>query len=451
MKKIVALVPVKLLVVVAVLLFSVLVSVVLMATKPELQPREVKRNILTVRVAEVSPKSMQLKVQTQGVVAPSVESQLTSEVAGKIVWVAPALVSGGHFDSGELLLRIDDSDYQTHLERAAAGLIRAEVEHEYAEKEFGRQDQLRQKSLASQAQLDDARSRFRLAEAGLREAKVNVAQARLDIQRTEIHAPYDGRVRSEHVDAGQFVSRGEAVATVYDSSSVEIRLPIANRQFAYLDLPSDARGMLLAEQAPIVDVAANYAGLPFSWQGRLVRTEAEIDERSRMFYGVVRVENSFNASEQEGDSSPALLVGLFVDAYIHGRTVDNVIELPRSAIRNKNEVLVVDEQNRVSFRRVEILRIQQDSVIISAGLEAGERVCLTAMQIVVQGMQINPLLVVDEQPVEQSLMVDVEALPKDAEPTSQQDTMLDGASLVVPTMVIDHDELQPVLLEGNPS
>ncbi|CAH0992382.1 Multidrug resistance protein MdtE [Sinobacterium norvegicum] len=413
MNKIVALVPVKILVVVAVLLFSVLVSVVLMATKPQLQPREVKRNIITVRVAEVAPKSMQLKVQTQGVVAPSVESQLTSEVAGKVVWVAPALVSGGHFDSGELLLRIDDSDYQTNLERATAGLIRAEVEHEYAEKEFGRQDKLRQKSLASQAQLDDARSRFRLAEAGLREAKVNVAQAKLDIKRTEIHAPYNGRVRSEHVDAGQFVSRGEAVATVYDSSAVEIRLPIANRQFAYLDLPSDARGLLQPSQTPIVDVTANYAGLPFAWQGRLVRTEAEIDERSRMFYGVVRVENTSVNPVQVADNSPALLVGLFVDAYIHGRTVDNVIELPRSAIRNKNEVLVVDEQNRVSFRRVDILRIQQDSVIISGGLEAGEKVCLTAMQIVVQGMQINPLMVVEDNHSAQPLIVDAE-LPQTA-------------------------------------
>jgi multidrug efflux pump subunit AcrA (membrane-fusion protein) len=121
----------------------------------------------------------------------------------------------------------------------------------------------------------------------------------------------------------------------------------------------------------------------FIWTGELVRGEAEIDARSRMFYGVARVRNAHS------EEHPPLTVGLFVKAEIQGRLIDKVIRLPRSAMRDKDQVLVVDADNRLRFRQVSLLRIEHDEVLISKGLEDGELVCISALQTVVDGMRVQ--------------------------------------------------------------
>ena len=117
-----------------------------------------------------------------------------------------------------------------------------------------------------------------------------------------------------------------------------------------------------------------------------MRLEAEVDERSRMVYGVARV-------RMEADQDiPMIPVGLFVQAEIRGRRVDDVIRLPRSAVRDSNQVLVVDEDNHLHFRQVTILRLEHDEVLVSAGLQNGELVCISPMQTVVDGMRVQPVM-----------------------------------------------------------
>jgi RND family efflux transporter MFP subunit len=356
----------------------------LMATAPVLEPTAKKPVPTTVRTVEVEPKAVRLMVNSQGSVMPSTESQLIPEVSGRVVWMSPNLVAGGYFTEGQVLVRVDDVDYRNSLERAQATLERAEAEEQHARYEYQRLESLAERNLTSRSQLENSLRAQRVAGANLRDARANYEQAQESLDRTQISAPFTGLVRSEAVDIGQFISRGSAIATLYASGQVEVRLPIADRQLAFLDLPPTLRGELPEGLRPKVTLTTEYAGQQLVWQGEIVRTEAEIDVSSRMVQLVARVPNI--------DGQTPLTVGLFVNAKIEGLLAEDIVTLPRSALRNNGQVLVVDSDNKLQFRTIKQLRLYQDNVLVKSGLSRGERVCLSPLQTAIEGMTVSPVV-----------------------------------------------------------
>jgi RND family efflux transporter MFP subunit len=355
------------------------------SNKPALNPILYEPTPRTVRVTQVHSGSEYLGISSQGTVQPRSQSELIPEVSGRVVWISPSLIAGGSFREGDTLLRIDAADYLSALQRSEAQLKRSEVEYGFSSDELRRLQKLHKQQLASQQQLDSARRTAQVAEANLNDSRASTDQAQRDLARTELHAPFDGLVRNEQVDMGQFVTRGQSIGTIYATDYVEVRLPISADQLAYLGLPISTRGQIAQDDRPPVTVASDFGATRLLWAGELVRLEAVIDERSRMIYGVARLHI------EENEETPLLPVGMFVQAEIRGRKVDNVIRLPRSAMRDNNQVLVVDAENRLHFRQVKVLRLEHDDMLISEGLVDGERVCISAMQTVVEGMLVNPV------------------------------------------------------------
>lgn len=345
-----------------------------------------------VRTTIVEAEPHRFSVRAHGTVEPRTESELIPQVSGEVVWISPALAAGGFFEKNEPLARIDDADYRVDREAARAIVARAESEFARAKKELERQRQLADRSVASQSRIDDAENAFKVAEASLREARARAERAERDLARTVIQAPFRGRVRSEQVDVGQFVTRGDPVATLYGVEYAEVRLPLPDRELAYLDVP------LLPEIArrdqgsdPIgapVELRAEFAGVEHRWQGHLVRTEGELDPRSQMVQLVARVADPFGLVEPR---SAPLAVGLFVEAEIEGELVERAFVLPREALRPGDQVYVVDSEGRLRFRDVEILRIERDFVVIADGLAEGERVLISPLQAALDGMQVRVL------------------------------------------------------------
>jgi RND family efflux transporter MFP subunit len=370
----------------AVAIAAVLVTISLLATSARVQPAQPEAILTAVRVTEVTPERVRMVVHSQGTAAPRTESDLVPEVAGKVMWISPRLVAGGAFPAGELLLRIDERDYAAAAGRARAALQRAGAESEHARFELRRLEQLESRQLASRSQMENALRVARIANADLDDARFALERAELDQERTSLHAPFSGLVRSKDVDVGQFVSRGTAIATLYASDLVEVRLPIADEQLAYLNIPLSHTGEFEQSTAPKATLRALYGGREHEWDARIVRTEAEIDAQSRMVHLVARVNNAGVRAE----SAPPLRVGQFVRADIEGRSADHIVVLPRSAIRNDNRVLIVDEQDRLQYREVDLLRVYRDKAYITAGLAAGERVCVSPLQTVVEGMRVRP-------------------------------------------------------------
>lgn len=364
-----------------VIVFFAFAATALMMTSVTVQPSIPEAIPKAVKVIAVDLENIRLTVRSQGTIAPRTESELVPEVSGRVLSVSPALAAGGHFDKGDMLLRIDDRDYRTALSRARSAVQRTQAELELAQFEHKRQEQLQARKLASRSQLEQASRTLKVATAAHADAKTAFEQAQRDLQRTTLTAPFDGRVRSERADVGQFIQRGTSIGTIYASDTVEVRLPVADKQLAFLNIPFGYQGSIDAPEAPKVLLSAEFAGEELSWEGTIVRTEAEIDARSRMVNVVVQVRT---------ENDPQLTVGLFVAAEIQGLEVENVIVLPRSALRGDNRVLIVDEEDRLRHRDITPLRLYEDKVIIKSGLATGERVCISQIQTVIDGMRVSP-------------------------------------------------------------
>jgi len=373
-----------------VLLGGFLIAGLLILVGPDVQPRISESVAPLVRVAIAEPQTYQFSVHTHGSVVPRTESDLVVEVDGRIITMSPFLVSGGFFSKGDVLLEIDPLDYQTDLEQARARLSRIESDLENEQKGHLRIESLHARGTVSDTQRDNALNRLKIAEATMREAKASLSQAERNLERTQIIAPYDGRVRSENVDIGQFVRRGDEIGTIYATDFVEVRLPIQDEELAYLDLPLGRAGQESAAQLSVT-LTAKFAGEQHQWQGYVVRTEGELDPNTRMMHVVARVANPYGSANK----SAPLSIGLFVDAEIHGRTVPNVTVLPRSALRAGDRLLLVDKSNKLRFRKVEVLRLAGNNVYIGNGVSTGDRVCLSTMQSSADGMLVR----VSDQPL----------------------------------------------------
>ena len=309
------------------------------------------------------------------------------EIAGRVTWVAPSFAEGGFFEADDVLVRIDPFDYEQALVSARSQLAQArlrlaeeEAEAEVAQREWNALGRGDPRELAlRKPQLEDARASVAAAEAG-------VERATRDLQRAEIVAPYAGRVRTKNVDIGQYVRVGDALATVYAVDIAEIRLPLPDDELAYLDLPLSYRGVERQVQ-PDVTLRATFAGETHVWNGRIVRTESEIDSVSRMVHAVAEVEDPY--APGPNPNRPPLAVGMYVEAEIGGRTARDVAVLPRQALRGREQVLVVTPEDRLSFRTVDVLRTSTESVILRAGLQAGELVVISPLDTPTDGMQVQ--------------------------------------------------------------
>ena len=346
-----------------------------------------------VRVHEVSLVDVPLTVASQGTVRPRTESQLVSEIDGRVVWVAPSFVEGGFFEPDDVLVRIDPFDYEqtvitarSQLAQARLRLAQEEAEAEVAQREWDTLGRGDPRELAlRKPQLEDARAAVAAADA-------SVERAVRDLQRAEVLAPYAGRVRAKNVDIGQYVRRGDTLATVYSVDFAEIRLPLPDDELAYLDLPLSYRGVDPQRQ-PDVTLRATFAGRTHVWEGRIVRTESEIDSVSRMVHAVAEIADPYAPGPDP--SRPPLAVGMFVEAEIGGRTAREVVLLPRDALRGRDQVLVVTPDERLEFRTVDVLRSTAESLIVQTGLEADERVVISPLDMPTDGMAVQ---VVDAAP-----------------------------------------------------
>ena len=362
-------------------------AAVIIATGPELEHVPPPSNAPLVRVWEAHPQTVQMSSITHGSVLPRTESDLIPEVSGRVVSMSPSLVSGGFFKKGDVLLEIDPLDYEVALEQARAALASSKSEVTNARKAHERQLDLAKKQSTSESQRDDALNRMQFAEAAEREARARLSRAERDMERTRIIAPFEGRVRSERVDVGQFITRGASVASIYSTDFAEVRLPIHDEELAFLELPLDGLDRGNAPM-PKAILRARFAGKEHQWEGNIVRTEGELDPQTRMVTVVAQVEAPYKTREDR----PPLAVGLFIEAEIIGRIAENVYIVPRSALQANNQIYIINADNELVFRDVDILRLVDEDVYIRDGLEGGEIVCLSTLSSAIEGMTVRPVV-----------------------------------------------------------
>mgnify|MGYP003706007637 FL=1 len=372
---------------IAVLVAGILFIVGVATLKPK--PERVKRlppPLLVVEVIDAKPQTLRPGIVSQGTVAPRREINLVSQVSGKVMAVAEAYADGSFFRQGDQLIQLESSDYKFAVIRAQAQVAKAE---ELVAMEQGRSRQAKRewRDLGDNSAnaLFLREPQLASAKAALESARADLAKAKLDLQRTSITTPFQGRIRQTLVNLGQYITPGTPIAKIYSTDVVEVRLPLSDRQAALIDLPVNFEDAQTASYPEVV-LQRSVGGKTYKWQGKIVRTEASIDIQSRMTYAVAEVQNPFKTDPNS--DRPPLSIGLFVEAEIAGREMANAMELPKRIIYRGNEVLVLNDNNEVSFAKLSVVQSDTDSVV-TASFAPGTRIVGTRIALPVPGMRVD--------------------------------------------------------------
>ncbi|NNM30702.1 MAG: efflux RND transporter periplasmic adaptor subunit [Akkermansiaceae bacterium] len=335
-----------------------------------------ERRLEKVEVVAAELTTARISIESQGEVEAQRRTQLSAEVPGKVVSVASRLEAGEVFQEGDLLLALEDADYQAALANAQAALedarLALEVElarAEQARRDWGKLGVSREPNdlVLRKPQLASARARITASEAA-------VEKALRDLERTEIRAPYGCRIERTMVDLGAVIAPGAPLVEVVSLGAVEVRLPLSLEDYGYLQRDDD--GMVTGT----VTARARIGGEEFEWTGRLVRSEEIVDAATQS----IPVVAQFGAG---GETPPP--VGIFLEAAIAGREVADVVVVDRAAMVSPGEVLVVNADNRIAFRKVKVVRTEPETVLVSEGLAPGDLILTTALSTPVSNMEVE--------------------------------------------------------------
>ena len=351
-------------------------------TKPQsisaAPPIEVEVEILT-------PTNHQILISSTGTTQPITQTALTSEVGGEIIYRSKKFSEGSSVIEGEILAKIDDTDLQLQYNNALLQLRTAEVqsqvqkaEAEVAEEAWGKIGEGTAKDLTLK------KPQLKQVEAALNVAKAQVESAKKKLDKTDITAPYTGRIQSVSIDLGSTILPGQPVGVIYTANQIEISLPVKDSDLAFLDIPMDGRKLNDNEKS-LVTISAPYKGKIQQWQGNIERVDGVIDPVTRMIKIIASFKNEFLEENQT-----TLPIGLFVEAEINGKFLENVFIVPNVSLTTNNEILVVDKNNQIEMRKIVVLKKLKDSVIIKDGLSIGERIIVSKLNIATTGMDVNP-------------------------------------------------------------
>ena len=381
---------VQVLLAVGIVIVGVLIALVFIKFKKTPQRKE--QEILTplVKVERLDRRDIQMVIHGYGTVSPRVQVEIVPQVSGKVVWVNPQFKAGGFIRRGEQILKIDPRDYELAVRQANAAVAEAQVklDLERAEAKVAREEwQQLNPDKEPTSPLVFREPQIRQAQAKLESANAGLATANLNLERTQLSLPIDVLVMSEKIDLGQYVMIGQSVGVAYGIESMEIEVPLEDRELAWFDIPGNAvsvNGTKGSAKGPIARVKADFAGAEHIWRGRVVRTTGQVDRTSRLISVVVEVPEPFKCS----DSRPPLLPGMFVEVLIEGNILKNAIAVPRDAMRNSNEVWMA-EDDQLYIQPLDVVRADRDFAYARSGLDDGDMIVISSLDTVIEGMRVR--------------------------------------------------------------
>jgi RND family efflux transporter MFP subunit len=310
--------------------------------KPEPEQADEKFAGLSVFAERIEREDLNFTVKAQGEVRPQREIVIAPQIAGRIAFVSPDFTDGGFIRRGQVLVRLETADYQLAVVRAQSGVASAEqrLAREVAEAEVARQD-LDNLGITDSSPLARREPQMAEAQAALESAKAQLADAELALSRTAVVAPFDGRVREENGDVGQFASPGQSLGRIFATDVVEVALPITDAQLGQLGIPiafaetANAKGPRVVFSAPV-------GGVERQWEGRVTRSSAAVNSQTRLINVIAELDDPYGAGS---DNGAPMAPGLFVTAEVDGTRIEDLLVAPRSAIRGGNNIFIGEPEN----------------------------------------------------------------------------------------------------------
>ncbi|MCU0675819.1 MAG: efflux RND transporter periplasmic adaptor subunit [Myxococcota bacterium] len=382
---------------VVVIVLGVLGLRALIASKPDAPRVAADTRALLVDVQPVTRARHEVSVRANGTVIAAEQVVLAPEINGRVVWTSDQLVPGGRFRRGEPVFRIDPRDYRLAVDAQSAEVQRAQLEvqleegrQRVAEREWNLFESTRAPTTEngaadSTAPSDDLalrRPQRETAEVTLRSARSAAERARLALSKASLTAPFNAMVLNENVDVGQLVGPANQTATLVGTDVFWVRVSVPLASLANLQLPDgDTPG-------PVVRVSQQVGGRRVERTGRVLRLLPDLDSVGAMARLLVAIEDPLALSEANRGSLPILL-GSYVDVEIGAAPLESAVEVPRVALREGNRVFVMTREDTLSVRTVEVAWSRDESVLVTSGLEGGERIVTSRVPTPVDGMSLR--------------------------------------------------------------
>ena len=334
----------------------------------------------------LTPEDFQVKINSTGTTKPLIQTLLNAEVGGEVVYRSKKFSEGSSVLSGEILAKIDDTDLQLQYKNALLQLANAEVQYslQVVESEVAK-EAWEKIGEGKASDLALKKPQLKQAEALMAVAKAQVNSAEKKLNKTEIIAPYAGRIQKANIDIGTTIIPGQPIGAMYTSSEIEVTLSVKDNDLQFLSIPMDGRKLNQNEQAKVV-INSFYKGKNQNWEGKLERVDGVIDPITRMVNLIAVFKNDFIETDK-----PNLPIGLFVEAKIDGIILENIFRIPISAISENNEIFIVDKDNQLQSRRILVLKKYNEFAIVKDSLKPGERLVITKISTASNGITVNPI------------------------------------------------------------
>ena len=370
---------------VIILIFGLFISFVISSTDPKPNKGIEIPKPTAVFYDNPQKKDVTLRVTTNGEVRSVTEINVIPQVSGRIIQVADEFIDGGNIKKGQPLIWIDDRDYKLATISAESRVAQAKklLEREIAESELAKKDweELGEGEASPLTlripQLEEARALLNAAEADLEKAKLN-------LERTVINLPFDGLIKKKNAGIGQYVNAGSILGSAFSTEKVLIPLPLTDTELSYLGLPLgyESKGYF---DGPKVIFRSYISRKNIEWLGRITRTSGSIDSQTRLVYAYAEVLNPY-------DEDPPLAIGTYVDAEIEGNFISNGFILPIAAIKNDNEIYVIDQNSKLKIKKIEIVGTEEDKVIVKGDISELDMVVISTINTGYEGMELTPMI-----------------------------------------------------------
>lgn len=372
---------------VLVLMAAIVGFIAMGALKPTPEEKEDVVKAIPVLTANTSQEDVTLSVDVQGEVQPRTKINLVPQVGGLITYMSPKFIEGGQFNKGDLLVRIEPTEFDLRVTQARAEVAQAETQlsRETSESLIARQDWEELGRSGDQSPLSLREPQMAEAKARLASANARLAEAELQLKRTSLYAPFTGRVTIRHIDQGEFVSVGTRLGEIYSTDVMDVRLPMTNEDLRRAGLTLGFEASKNNPGLPVI-LSANVAGNYSKWDGRIVRTDSHFDSRTRVLYAYVEVADPFGAG---ADNGTPLAPGIFVNAAIAGQKLKGALVIPRAALRGEDKVYIANADETLSIKTVSVMSSNRDQAILGGGLLTGDRVITSPIRGVADGMKIE--------------------------------------------------------------
>jgi RND family efflux transporter MFP subunit len=363
----------------------------LVANRPRAQREQVEPIPPMAQVVEAKRSVERVTIVAMGTVLPAKRVVLQPEVSGRIVEQSPQLLPGGLFKKGDVILQIDPRDYETAVKQQEAAVEQARLE---VQLEKGRQviAEREWKLLEEDIALDQSSQDLALrkpqqknARVALEAAESALEQARLQLARTTVYAPFNAVVQEEFVDEGQLVNPQTQIATLIGTDRFWVQVSVPVDRLRWLAF-SGTEG---TDESPVTVTQELSEGVSIRRSARLVRLLGDLDPVGRMARVLVEIDDPLGLNSKKRPGRIPLMLGAYVRVAIEGKNVAGVFSVPRTSIREGDQVWIMDEENRLVFRPVDILHRGKDRVLIRNGLQDGERIVTNRIPSPLPGMKLR--------------------------------------------------------------